>query len=439
MPFVPPPATFQAGSSHLPWGGQQRVRLALPEPQKDGACARGAGTPRQGAPPPPRSTCFRPSSARRAPRPQAKDSALFVPGEVIVKYKPRRAPGDGLGALAAAAPPSLVQLDGETVEEALLRLAGDPAVEYAEPNLYVRAAWTTPTDPMYGGQWGMERVAAPLAWDSKAQLKGGARVCIVDTGVDCSHPDLARNCAGGANMQSSSSGGSGSGGGGLYAARDDNGHGTAIAGVVGAAGNNGGGVAGLAWRPSIYACKFMDEHGVGTTFGALRCLDWCIAQGTSVSVNAWGVEMSALSSGSAVWATTNSLRDRLQRTPSEHPPAHERRRRGRLALRQPPGAAAAAAAAAVAQVPCSVHLALTSRPLSLSPNLPRTRRPPVCGAGRQLWAGAARRLRLPLLPRHVHGRAQPARRYRLHRRRRAAAVPGAAAPAGQRRRRGGLG
>ena len=215
-------------------------------------------------------------------------------------------------ARAAARGPALLQLDGESVEEALARLAADPGVEYAEPNLYVRAAWTTPSDPMYSWQWGMDRVSAPLAWDSKAQLKGGAKVCIVDTGVDCAHPDLAGNCAAGANMVAA-----GVSYFGLGAAVDNHGHGTAVAGVVGASGNNGAGVAGVAWRPSIYACKFMDRTGVGTTFGALRCLDWCIAQGTAVSVNAWGVEMSALAPGSEVWASTNALRERLLRTPSE--------------------------------------------------------------------------------------------------------------------------
>ena len=44
---------------------------------------------------------------------------------------------------------------------------------------------------------------------------------------------------------------------------DDNGHGTEVAGIMGATGNNGSGVAGVAWQTQIMAVKFMDASGNG--------------------------------------------------------------------------------------------------------------------------------------------------------------------------------
>lgn len=86
-----------------------------------------------------------------------------------------------------------------------------------------------PNDELVGQQWGLERVQAEGAWQV-ARGSSSAKVCIIDTGVDVSHPDLAANMAG-----------PGTGwimGQRMADAADDNGHGTHIAGIVGAVGGN---------------------------------------------------------------------------------------------------------------------------------------------------------------------------------------------------------
>ena len=55
---------------------------------------------------------------------------------------------------------------------------------------------------------------------------------------------------------------------------DDNGHGTHIAGVIGAKGNNSQGVTGVAWNVKIMACKFADALGQGNLADAIECLDY---------------------------------------------------------------------------------------------------------------------------------------------------------------------
>ena len=68
---------------------------------------------------------------------------------------------------------------------------------------------------------------------------------------------------------------------------DDNGHGTHTAGTVGAVGNNGIGVTGVAWNVQLLGCKFMTASGSGSTSNAIKCVDWCQKQGATITSNSW--------------------------------------------------------------------------------------------------------------------------------------------------------
>ena len=57
---------------------------------------------------------------------------------------------------------------------------------------------------------------------------------------------------------------------------DDNGHGTHCAGIIGAEGGNGLGVAGVNWNVKIMPLKFMDENGSGTTKDAIEAINYVI-------------------------------------------------------------------------------------------------------------------------------------------------------------------
>ena len=95
------------------------------------------------------------------------------------------------------------------------------------------------------------------------------RIAIIDTGVDTSHPDL-KIAGGKCVLEQVLNGGWCS-----KSYEDDNGHGTHVAGIIGAQ-NNDIGVVGVAPEASIYAIKALDQEGYGTTSSILAGIDWAI-------------------------------------------------------------------------------------------------------------------------------------------------------------------
>lgn len=69
---------------------------------------------------------------------------------------------------------------------------------------------------------------------------------------------------------------------------DDHGHGTHVAGTIGAIGDNGLGVAGVTWKVSLVALKFLDQSGSGYTSGAVDALRYALSKGIKISNNSWG-------------------------------------------------------------------------------------------------------------------------------------------------------
>lgn len=107
--------------------------------------------------------------------------------------------------------------------------------------------------------WGISRVNAASAW---AVTKGqGVKVAVIDTGIDCNHPDLKANCAGGYNAVGSG------------APTDDNGHGSHVAGTI-AGVLDGKGVVGVAPKARLYAVKVLDKDGAGGLSSIIKGLIW---------------------------------------------------------------------------------------------------------------------------------------------------------------------
>ena len=96
-------------------------------------------------------------------------------------------------------------------------------------------------------------------------------IAILDTGVDLEHPDLKDNLVPGINLIDRSK-----------PPQDDNGHGTQVAGVLGAKGNNNQGVAGILWSSKIMPVKVLDKEGEGTPFRVAQGIYQSIEKGASI-------------------------------------------------------------------------------------------------------------------------------------------------------------
>jgi YD repeat-containing protein len=69
---------------------------------------------------------------------------------------------------------------------------------------------------------------------------------------------------------------------------DDNGHGTHVAGILGARGNNGIGVAGVSWDVQIMPLKVLDAQGRGDIGTIIQGLGFAVAHGATISNNSYG-------------------------------------------------------------------------------------------------------------------------------------------------------
>ncbi|TCS82436.1 S8 family peptidase [Tepidibacillus fermentans] len=111
--------------------------------------------------------------------------------------------------------------------------------------------------------WGIKRIHADQAWPV-TQGKG-VRVAILDTGIAFDHPDLRPNVKGGVNLLSR-----------FLPPYDHNGHGTHVAGIVGAV-NNRIGVVGAAPQVDLYAVKAFNKDGTAKLSDIIKGIDWCIS------------------------------------------------------------------------------------------------------------------------------------------------------------------
>lgn len=152
-----------------------------------------------------------------------------------------------------------------------------------------------PNDPLFASQWplsdGTGRIGATEAWSHGAG--SSVVVAVLDTGIDYNHPDLAANIW--TNNREIAGNGIDDDGNGYrddvrgwnFVANnnnpmDDNGHGTHVAGTIGAVGNNGIGVAGVAWNVKLMPLKFLDSKGSGYVSDAVRAIDYARLNGAKI-------------------------------------------------------------------------------------------------------------------------------------------------------------
>jgi subtilisin family serine protease len=130
------------------------------------------------------------------------------------------------------------------------------------------AAAFTPSNPYYAKQWYLSRDNAFGAWATPPELDT-VKVAIIDSGVDCSLPDLKEQIA----KTKSFVGGS--------ACEDNQGHGTIVAGEIAGALNTAG-VVGIAYSSQLLVAKVVAPDGTIPLKAEAAGIRWAVKHGARV-------------------------------------------------------------------------------------------------------------------------------------------------------------
>lgn len=148
------------------------------------------------------------------------------------------------------------------------RITTAPQVVFAEPNA-TRYTLRTPNDPAVQQQWALEKIQAFDAWD--VTVGSEIVVAVIDTGVSPAHPDLAGKVLPGYNAIQDNE-----------RSDDDNGHGTAVSGLIAANTDNNTGVAGMCWNCRILPIKVLSFRGGGDDASVARGVRWATDNGARI-------------------------------------------------------------------------------------------------------------------------------------------------------------
>ncbi len=251
--------------------------------------------------------------------------AQVVPAQVLVRFKPGATQWDkdlAIGAVRGQVRKALRLADDVTDDATTYVLSSDlltsqvvgylrtlPSVAVAEVDgLCVKDGKTPPPPPSYvtndpyftnSSLWNMYGDASTPknaygsqvaeAWAAGRRGSSTSVVALIDGGVDISHADLNANIwrnpgeIAGNGVDDDANGYVDDVSGWDFANNDktvydsgDDGHGTHVAGTLGAVGNNGVGVAGVCWQVKILPCKFLGSSG-GSTSNAVAALNYLVA------------------------------------------------------------------------------------------------------------------------------------------------------------------
>lgn len=219
-----------------------------------------------------------------------------------------------------------VQTPAASVADVLAWAETTAGVRYVEPDFVITSA-ATPNDPNYSRLWGLHNtgqtggvVDADMdvaeAWNTTTG-SGSVVVGVIDTGIDYRHPDLAANMwrnpgeIVGDGIDNDQNGYIDDVYGWDFANNDsdpfdDEGHGTHVAGTIGAVGNNGTGVVGVSWNVSLMALKFLGADGSGSTSAAIAAINYATRMRQSHGVNVVATNNSWGGGGAS-----NALRDAI--------------------------------------------------------------------------------------------------------------------------------
>lgn len=260
-----------------------------------------------------------PSDSPDGPGVKLLGEEVFVASQVLVGLPPDTAPATAIARLreegfTATPVPQVDNVVTVAISNPLQADAFDTALDslrrsryhvaFAEPDpvILIEAA---PSDPRFSAQWHLTSSGedAPAAINAEGGWlvrtdASSVIVAVTDTGTRTTHEDLAANLW--VNSAEIPGNGIDDDGNGIIDdvhgfnaiaitgdVSDDNGHGTHVAGVVGARGNNALGVTGVAWNVRLLSAKFLNNRGVGVTSDAISAIHYARLHGAHIINASW--------------------------------------------------------------------------------------------------------------------------------------------------------
>jgi subtilisin family serine protease len=229
------------------------------------------------------------------------ENTSYVEGELLVKFKNNTQKKHLVGVEVGETfefVPGLERIHlpkGLSVPEGIIRYQNNPNVLYVEPNFEISINKRKPNDLEFEDLWGLENtgqlggivgsdIDALLAWEIETGSKE-VIIAVIDSGVDYHHPDLKDNLWQdefgnyGRNFIEPSydfphyT---------LYDPFDDEGHGTAVAGIIAGVGNNNIGITGVLWDGQIMSLKILSGAGTGSISNLVKAIDFANTNGADV-------------------------------------------------------------------------------------------------------------------------------------------------------------
>lgn len=248
-----------------------------------------------------------------------------VPGEYLVKVSPElmqlsfASLGTSLGGEVIRSIPEqnilIIKRSGIELQSfGVKTLNQNLLVERAEPN-YIYRALKTPNDLDFSKLWGLKNIGQPdsskaegvegvdikaeEAWDITTG-SSDVVVAVIDTGINHAHEDLKENMwvndaelKGEAGVDDDKNGFIDD----IYGydfvnndgdPMDDHGHGSHCAGTIGAKGDDGKGIVGVAWNVKLMGLKFLSRSGSGSLEDAIKAINYATQMGAHIMSNSWG-------------------------------------------------------------------------------------------------------------------------------------------------------
>jgi subtilisin family serine protease len=246
--------------------------------------------------------------------PVVAEAGSFASDHILVRWLDGNPPSSNLTAGAESLGNNTWALklqQGVSVADAVAYYVHLPGVDFAQPDYEISVAGM-PNDPGFSQQWSLKNsgqyggtpgddIGATTAWNAAAGASTIV-VAVIDSGIDYNHPDLAANMWHNPSVSSV---------GDVYGASfvtgaetgnpyDDNGHGTVVAGIIGAVANNGIGISGVAPNVKIMDLKFLDGSGNGNTANAIQAVYYAVNHGAKIINASWGGSGSSSALQSAI-------------------------------------------------------------------------------------------------------------------------------------------